>query len=156
MVGSYFELLRTSNKAALLYQSIYFMRRLSLSLILVFLKGFPIIQVFLMIFVSLAFVIYICSVRPFESKILNMIELFNELVILSCLYHMVIFTEVLLEDREVLYLVGWSMDILLTIQFFLNVLFIGYQFLYTVWSMIKRLVITIQKKRILKAKIAQD
>jgi hypothetical protein len=42
--------------------------RLSFSLILVFLKGEPIIQVFAMMHVQLTFVGYLVAVLPFNSK----------------------------------------------------------------------------------------
>ena len=92
-VASLYELLRTDNRWALLYQSIYFARRLTLSLILVFLKEAPILQVFIMIGATITFIGYIISVRPFEAKVLNWLEVFNEIIILGCLYHMIIFTD---------------------------------------------------------------
>ena len=102
-VASYFELLRTSNKSSLLYQSVYFGRRFCLSLTLVFLKEYPVLQVFLMICVTLTFIAYIASVRPFESNGLNFLELFNEIVVLTCLYHMLAFTGVLGDQRDLMY-----------------------------------------------------
>jgi hypothetical protein len=47
--SSYFDNLRTSRKLALLYQTFQFMRKLSFSLIMVFLKDFPSTQVFAML-----------------------------------------------------------------------------------------------------------
>ena len=42
-VACYFELVRTSNKSTLLYHTVYCARRACLSLILVFLKGHPVL-----------------------------------------------------------------------------------------------------------------
>jgi hypothetical protein len=124
--ASYFDGLRTSSKLALLYQTFYSLRRVALSLILVILKNQPEIQIFLMIYISLAFLSYILRVRPFESKILNFLEIFNECVILGCLYHMLIFTESIIDDPQTLYNIGWSMDVFLVLQFFTNVKLIGW------------------------------
>ena len=111
-----------------MYQTVALARRLSLSLILVFLKTSPTLQVALMIYSTLGYMIYIVSVRPFNLRALNMLELFNEAVILACLYHMLIFTEALSDDKEMLYSVGWSIDIVLVIHFVLNTCIIGFQF----------------------------
>lgn len=139
-VASYFELLRTSKKSTLLYHTVYCVRRACLSMILVFLKGSPVLQVFLMIHVSLGFIAYVASVRPFESKALTVLEVFNEFVVLSCLYHMLAFTGVLGDDKDLLYTVGWSMDVVLVIQFFLNIMIIAYQFVQTLWAVLRRFV----------------
>jgi hypothetical protein len=109
-------------------------------MILVFLKGEPVLQVVLMIFVTLGFIAYIASVRPFESKALNILELFNEFVILICLYHMMVFTGVLVDEKDLLYSVGWSMDVVLVIQFILNIFIIAYQFLQTLWAILRRFI----------------
>jgi hypothetical protein len=47
--SSYFDNLRTFRKLALLYQTFQIMRKLSFSVIMVFLKDFPSTQVFLML-----------------------------------------------------------------------------------------------------------
>ena len=93
-----------------------------------------------MIFVSLGFISYIASVRPYESNALNVLELFNELVVLACLYHMLTFTGIQGEEKDLLYSVGWSMDVVLVIQFFLNIMIIAYQFVQTLWAMLRRFV----------------
>ena len=139
-VASYFELLRTSNKSTLLYHTVYCVRRACLSLILVFLKGHPVLQVVLMIHVTLGFLAYVASVRPFESLALTVLEVFNESVVLACLYHMLAFTGVLGDDKDLLYTVGWSMDVVLVIQFILNIVIIAYQFAQSLWAMLRRFV----------------
>ena len=63
----YFEDLN-KKKPALVYHTMCFLMRLSFSLILVFLKGEPIIQVFAMMHVQLTFVGYLVAVLPFNSK----------------------------------------------------------------------------------------
>ena len=56
-----------------------------------------------MIYVTLGFIAYIASVMPFESMALNVLELFNELVVLTCLYHMLAFTGILGDEKDLLY-----------------------------------------------------
>jgi hypothetical protein len=44
-----------------------------------------------MIAVSFSFLIYIVVVNPYDDPFLNKLEIFNELIILSCLYHALTF-----------------------------------------------------------------
>ena len=109
-----------------------------------------------MIYTTIGFVSYVAWARPFDSFGMNFLEVFNEVIILLCLYHMLIFTEGLTQDKETLYTVGWSMDIVLVIHFILNIFMIAYQFFQTVVSMIKRFV-RVQKMKAMKAaKEAQE
>jgi glucan phosphoethanolaminetransferase (alkaline phosphatase superfamily) len=97
-VAAFFETLRTSDKAALVYQSVFVLRRFILCLILVFLKASKCAQVFAMIYCSLFYVGYLMAVRPFETPGLNKLEIFNEGIILGCQYHMLMFTDALTDD----------------------------------------------------------
>jgi hypothetical protein len=69
---------------------------------------------------------------------------------------MLIFTEALTQDRETIYTVGWSMDIILVIHFILNMFMIAYQFFHTAFSMIMRFVRVQRMKAAKAAKEAED
>ena len=66
-----------------------------------------------MMLTSLIYTAYILTVRPFDEKKLNYIEVFNEAIIMLCLYHMPIFTQGLTDNEQLIYLTGWSMDVIL-------------------------------------------
>jgi hypothetical protein len=70
----------------------------------------------------------------------NVLELFNEVVVLTCLYHMITFTGIIGDEMDLLYSVGLSMDVVLVIQFILNIFIIAYQFLQTLWAMLRRFI----------------
>jgi hypothetical protein len=97
-------------------------------------------------YVSLCFLGYVASVRPFDSKILNFLEVLNEFVILGCLYHLLIFTETMTDNRDTLYDLGWGMNLLLVIQLVINVKMIGYQTAVGLWNIMKRAYIKAKAK----------
>lgn len=82
----------------------------------------------MMIIISLCWMSYVIKNQPFEDKSLNFLEIFNEVVILVCLYHLLMFTQGINSNVVMLYNVGWSMDILLILMFMLNIASLGYNF----------------------------
>lgn len=52
-------------------------------------------------------VLYIVKIKPFKEKLLNNLEVFNELCVLAKSYHLLLFTS-LVADVEIKYKVGWS------------------------------------------------
>ena len=68
---------------------------------------------------------------------MNGLEFFNEIIVLGTLYHMMIFTEGLTQEPEMLYNVGWSMNLMLLVQFLVNMIYIGYGYSVAVKSVIK-------------------
>ena len=61
-----FELLKPHSKAALLYHSVFVLRRLLLALTLVFMKDSQVSQISLLIGISLAYSVYLIRVHPFD------------------------------------------------------------------------------------------
>jgi hypothetical protein len=61
-----FELLKPQSKPALLYHSVFVLRRLLLALTLVFMKDSQVSQISLLIGISLAYSLYLIRVRPFD------------------------------------------------------------------------------------------
>eukprot|EP00347_Sterkiella_histriomuscorum_P012793 403367204 len=100
--------LKPDNILALQYQSVYIGRRIAVSVIMIFLRDFPNSQIFLMLAQSVANMYYIVKIRPFITNSTNMLELFNELCISVCLYHMIVFSD-LYDDPLVKYNFGWSL-----------------------------------------------
>jgi hypothetical protein len=95
-------------------------------------------QVFGFILVSLGYMFYIVSVMPFEELSLNYLEVFNECIILGCLYHLLVFTGGLTDDVHKVYIVGWSMDVVLLFQFAVNVLFMAYGYILKIRDYYRR------------------
>lgn len=99
------------------------MRRILMALVLVFFKDHKIFQVASLMLVSLAYLTYQIIFQPFEDRFLNKIEIFNEIIILTCYYHLLAFSTDN-EDMIGIYNVGWSMDIILVFHFSVNLLYL--------------------------------
>lgn len=84
--------------------------------------------------------------------LINRLELFNEAIVLGSLYHMLVFTEGLTGDQFVIYNVGWSMNLLLLLQFLVNMIYLTYVYSKIIYRLSKRAVLAYQAKKILKAK----
>jgi hypothetical protein len=119
-------------------------------------KAAPTLQVALMIYSTLAFAAYVAHIKPFEIWSLNPLEVFNEFIVLICLYHMIVFTEGLIQDQEMIYMVGWSMDLVLLIHFVINMCILAYQFFQTTCNLIRRFIRKQQMKARLAAKEYQE
>jgi hypothetical protein len=142
-VASLYELLKTSSTMCLLYQSIFLLRRTVMAMILIFMKDSKVGQVISMIVTSLVWLQYIVKYQPFEEPTLNKLEIFNEIIIVTCLYHLLMFTQGLTYDENLIYKTGWSMDILLMVQFIVNIVSLGYNaalkvkaFIHRAWRII--------------------
>ena len=91
--GSLYAELRTDSRFAVLYNVLYLVRRLYFVLVCLELSYFPFLQVQALIFHSILLLIFDTLVRPFHSRLLNNLEIFNEVCILGASYHLLIFTE---------------------------------------------------------------
>ena len=91
---------------ALNYQTVFFMRRYLMLLILTLLPTFSLSQVFLQIFSTMFIIAYIGREKPYRSPSTNTIEILNEFTVLVAAYPLLTFTDWVhnLEDRSYM---GW-------------------------------------------------
>lgn len=137
-LASLYELLSNNSKSSLMFNAVFIFRRMILALLLVTQYESKGIQIFGMILTTLSTIGYLIKVMPFESFLVNVLEIFNEIIILICLYHMLFFTDGLTSDAELIYLIGWSLDILLFFQFVANLLCIVSVFMYKLGNLLRR------------------
>ena len=100
-------------------------RRLVFTGVASFLYSSPTAQVQLIVMHSVIVLMYIQLARPFETPVLNQIELFNEFTILVAACHMFAFTDYL-GDPTMQYTVGWSMIAVTVLNIAANILVIIY------------------------------
>ena len=91
--GSLYSGLRIDSKYAVLYNVIYMLRRLYFAHVALDYYSVPFIQIQLLILHSIGLVIFNTLVRPFENRMLNNLEIFNEVCILGAAYHLLLFTD---------------------------------------------------------------
>ena len=102
-LSSLYELLKNESKSALMFNAVFIVRRMVLAVLLVTQKNSKSIQIFGMIIATLVTIAYLIKVKPFESSLVNGLEIFNEVIIIICLYHMLFFTEALTSDSAMIY-----------------------------------------------------
>jgi hypothetical protein len=76
-----------------MFWSLFILRRASLSLICVFFKDYQAIQIQLLIMQSVAMFYYLAKYQPFESIVENFLLVFNESIIITAVYHMMVFSD---------------------------------------------------------------
>lgn len=111
--------LRKDSKGAQYYSVVFLGKRFLYASLLVYVTV-PFFQVYALAHLSLASIVYIMVSRPFEKPYMNTLELLNETMILVCCYHLLFFSDANL-DLRLRYLAGWSLDLLIIVQFLFNV-----------------------------------
>jgi hypothetical protein len=91
--GVFWEGLDHSRKSPLAFNFIFMLRRYFFALYIVFLPGMPAAQIQLLMLQCVFILIYIAYCKPFKLSMMNKLEMFNELTILTCCYHMLTFTD---------------------------------------------------------------
>jgi hypothetical protein len=121
------------------------LRRLWITFLVTIIKQDSYLQVQLIILNSALMLAYITYVKPFESTLLNNLEIFNELSILFATYHLLCFTQ-FVSDPEAQYTMGWSLIWVTVLNIAVNIcimtytslgnlklLFKKYKQMYKVW-----------------------
>ena len=68
---------------------------------------------------------FLIFVKPFDSKVVNYIEIFNEICILLCIYCMIVYTDFNL-DKDIKWNVGWVICAVVALNIIVNVAVLGY------------------------------
>lgn len=84
-------------------------------------------------------IIYLIYVQPFASKMLNYLEIFNELSILSLSYHSFIFTD-FVPSPEIKYIFGYSLIGITTLNLLINMIILIGQGGKNLFTQIKTLI----------------
>eukprot|EP00347_Sterkiella_histriomuscorum_P012080 403369967 len=95
-------------KLCIFFSVIYVLRRLLFNISAVAIKKYPFCQIQVLIMQSIMIMVYLVAVRPFETKLMNNLEIMNELGILFVSYHLTIFTD-FQQDDDIQYMAGWSL-----------------------------------------------
>jgi len=62
---------------------------------------------------------YLVAARPYEEPKVNRLEIFNECIVMLCNYHLFFFVDPSM-STELKYMAGWSLDLIIILQFLLN------------------------------------
>ena len=105
---------------------IFCLKRLIYALATVYLGNFVVPNIYIYIFVPLFSIGYILNNKPMYSKLLNVMETLNELIILLSGYFLTIFTQWICDPKE-RYRYGWVYVACVVLAVFINFVIILYE-----------------------------
>ena len=91
--GSAYLNVDTNRSSAVAFTSIFFGRRLALSVAVIFLQDVPSLQIICLHLSSLLIIIYVVEVKPHTSVYLNILEILNEFLFFACTTIDIAFTD---------------------------------------------------------------
>ena len=113
--------MKLKNDSAMLFVLLFIFRRFVLSLSYVFLVDYPVFQWQICMISSVFQSLYVGLVLPYTSSVMNLIEVFNELVCLVICYFYVCMSEVGF-DGKIRYDIGWTVILIVLISLLVNLL----------------------------------
>ena len=123
--GDIFHGLNLKNEQATLFYFYFIIRRMIYCLTYYFLEDFLLLQMTILNIGTFTVLLYILKVKPYERKLLNQIELFNEGVILLLTYFCWVFSDNTI-DINFKDDIGWLYIYILFLTIFINACFILY------------------------------
>ena len=99
-INSIFAYLSTSTPATLYYTAFFMLRRLLFAFSTIFMNSIPILQIYTLFGTSLANLLYLVYFKPFDTPLLNRVEIFNELSLYLMSYPCLMFTDISFEDAS--------------------------------------------------------
>ena len=92
-----FETLREESKfdssSPIQFYVYFIFRRLLFVTLAYFLSEYPFFQAQILYTISMLLITFLVRVRPFRSTLMNRMEIFNEVTVLICTYHVLLFTD---------------------------------------------------------------
>ena len=117
--------LKHRDRMTLMYPVLFMVRRLAYAAILINLLAYSYFQLQLIVVKTFLSMVYIGSLRPYELKLANSVEFFNEIFSTLCAYILVTFTE-FVPDAQTRYENGWSIIVAIICMIIFNLIIICY------------------------------
>src|SRR5690606_8497888 len=96
--------------------------------------------IYVQFFCCLLMLLFFIIIKPFNQRILNAIEIFNEVTLLLCSYCLFCFTE-FVPDVQTRYKFGWGFIGIITINIVVSMIILLYNFFSTIFISIRRFII---------------
>ena len=133
----------------LLFTSLFCSRRMLFALAITFLRKWPVFQIMVLVHSTTVTMCFNAYYQPFVNKILNYLEIMNEVTILILIYHMIVFTD-FVESRSVQYQLGYSVCIFTVLNICINVIFLITNLATTYYMRFKKSIYACLKARKIK------
>jgi hypothetical protein len=116
--GSFYDSLNAKSLYSLNFHTWFLLRRLIFAVTTIFLASCPFLQVIFLLLQSLLSLCYLIIYKPFDSIILNKIELFNEVTLYMVCYPVLMF---LVGSESDNYDLGWLLIGLIVVNIGINI-----------------------------------
>jgi len=133
---SFYNCIRFDSRLALLFTPLFLMRRLIVVMAAVFMPVKSGYHCQFFIFLSIAMLAYLVFVRPFATRIMNILEIINEAVVLITGYHLILFSDYV-ADIDFKQKAGFSFIAILSACILLNWSFLFIQTVLTIFKSVK-------------------
>jgi hypothetical protein len=124
-------------KQAKMYWSYFLLRRCFLACVVVVLKDSQSMQIQSLMIQSSVFLLYVVKTQPYDSIAENFLQVFNELVVIAAILHMIVFSNAFTLAYEVKNQAGWTFNYLIVIQIVTNLAVYGVEIAYKVYKLVK-------------------
>ena len=92
---------------------------------------------------------YFLKVRPFENSVLNFLQVYNELVVISAICHMFVFSEGIQTSSPMRVNAGWTFDLIIALQIVVNLVCLGGVTSHQVYRLMRQKVrVYLHKRRV--------
>lgn len=119
--GQLYSCLITDRLSCLAYNWYFLVRRLSLAASCVLLRSYPLFQLTIAYLQSVIAILYLVRVRPFETPLLNNLEIFNEIATyLNCCCALILTNVLPIDDPALQYRVGWVVILIVACNILVN------------------------------------
>lgn len=124
----YFRGIKITNKVNISWIILYLARRLFLLCIIAEVVKIKTLQIILVHFLNLAFLMFIAWNKPFQFRLLNYLVIWDECLIFMCTCHLNLFTEYV-PDFEMRHELGISLIVFMNLHVWVHLLFVLYSLL---------------------------
>ena len=91
-IGTLYQTVKPTGMKSLTYPIIFLLRRSSFVAFTFFFFGFPALQIQILTFFNVIYIIYINCIPRYEGTLIRKIDIFNESCFLIVCYHMIVFS----------------------------------------------------------------
>ena len=135
------------HKAAFYYWSVFLIRRCSLSLIIVHFRDSTSFQFHSLLIQSMMMLMYVTKYKIFVSNIENFLLIFNEIMIIVAILHMIIFSDAFNLTVQQKNIAGWTFNAIILLLVIVNLVLYAYEVSAMIFKIIKNKLVNMRKAK---------
>jgi hypothetical protein len=134
--GSLYLDIKTKRRYSVLLSTMFLVRRLIFGIIIAQLNGYLFLQQMIHLLISLFYLIFLINIRPYDSFLSNILEIYNEITLLLCSFCCYIFSD-FVTDIDSRYSAGWYFVSFASVNILINLVLISYNLISIIIRLLK-------------------